>query len=596
MRSTRFFIFIFIAGLLFPNMQIFSNHDNLQKIYKTDSVIYQIISSLSVEQGFSPPSSAGPWSGAELLTMLSRITSETLSYSSKALYNWVSEQLSTPEKHSLSSDFGYTSIVDLTGELYFHINSGEHFNEEDEWIRNYTTRSPLLSIPFEFWGNNLFYGTLDLSLQNNRSSITPESTSAYFEPYTTTNLIVDIDENNIDLSFPWRAFLSIGDNNWSIQFGRDIISWGNGVSGNLMIGDHLNYHEFFRFSTFFDPFKYTFLAISFPHPDLYQRPPNLPEDDDWSALRASISSIRTFIAHRYEFLLAPQLRVSLSEAMMYQGETYDFRYFSPFVILHNYYMKENANSILSLEIDYTLLRSLLIHGQFVIDDLSIGNERTSGDKTQPNAWGALGGLHYVKTVNSGILQIILEGVYTTPYLYLRNSRVYDFFYLENDPNDEDRDQNAQPIDFVVGYPQYTQSVGNVVKEEFLGYEYGGDAIVLNFVSAYTKPDAWEIHCSLFWMLHGTFDADTPYELGDAAVSMQTPTVSPPEMKHSETFTTDKNSVETTFIVSIGGSYHITPKIKLSVDLGWVTRWNPGNIASLESASDFQGSVGLAVSL
>jgi capsule assembly protein Wzi len=577
--------FILIIALLFWGLPIYANNENSQKIYETDSDVYIIIRDLTIEQGLGAPSSAGPWSDAELLGMLSRINPNTLSLSSKDLYNWIKEQLSVPEADSLTTNFGYTAGIEVIGESYLHTNTGTHYDEDDEWIDGYTKRDPLLKIPFEFWGTDLFYGTLDLTLGNNRFFTGTNSTSEFFKPAITTNLIFDRSASNIDLSFPRKAFLSVGDMNWNIQFGRDKISWGNGISGNLVVGDHLIYHEFFKFTTFYDPFKYTFLAISFPHPDLYQRPPSLPEEEPWSTTRRSITSIRTFIAHRFEFQITPPLRLSLTEGIMYQGETYDFRFFSPFVILHNYYMKENANSIFGIELDYTPFPSFLIHGQFVVDDLAIGSEKTSGSKASPNAWGALASLHYTKSIKSGMFHIGLEGVYTTPYLYLRNSRVFD------DPTNE-QDQNAQPINFVVGYPQYTQLVGNVVKKEFLGYSYGGDAIVLNLAASYIKPDLWEVHSSIFWMMHGTFDVDTLYELGDDPVSAQTPT----DQSFSPSYTTDKNSVETTWISSIGGSYYITSNLKFSSDLGWIIRWNPGNIAAPTPENDLQGSISISLML
>jgi len=584
--------FILIIALLFWGLPIYANNENSQKIYGTDSYVYIIIRDLTIEQGIGAPSSAGPWSGAELLNMLSRINPNSLSLSSKDLYNWIKEQLSVPEADFLTTNFGYTAGIEVTGETYLHTNTGEHYDEEDEWIDGYNKREPLLSIPFEFWGTDLFYGTLDLTLRNNRFFVDTNSTSEFFKPSITTNLIFYRSASNTDLSFPRKAFLSAGDMNWNFQFGRDKISWGNGISGNLLVGDHLIYHEFFKFTTFYEPFKYTFLAISFPHPDLYQKPPNSLEED-WSATKRSITSIRTFIAHRFEFQITPPLRLSLTEGIMYQGETYDFRFFSPFVILHNYYMKENSNSILGIELDYTPLPSFLIHGQLVVDDLAIGVEKSSGPTASPNAWGALASLHYTKSIKSGMFHIGLEGVYTTPYLYLRNSRVYDFIDLADNPNStEILDQNAQPINFVVGYPQYTQLVGNVVKKEFLGYSYGGDAIVLNLAASYIKPNLWEVHSSIFWMMHGTYDVDTLYKLGDGPVSAQTPT----DQSFPPSYTTDKNSVETTWISSIGGSYYITSNLKFSSDLGWVTRWNSGNIAASTPESDLQCSVGISLML
>ena len=578
----KVFICVIISQSLLHLMPV-SADINLQKIYQTDSTEFSMIRNLTIELGMSAPSSAGPWSGAELQSMLDRLAGIPLSKEKRTVYDWLCDKLPSADSTRTNSDFNFTVTPEAAAEIYAHTNSGTAYDEDTEWIEGYKERAPLISIPFEMWGTDLMYGFIDLTLQNNRFYTGTSSSAGFFGPPVTTNLIFDKLETNTDLSFPWRAFISLGDQNWNFQFGRDKISWGNGVSGNLVIDDHLNFHEFAKFKTFYEPFAYTFLAVSFPHPELYQLPPLLPdfEKENWK-LSQTIDNIRAFIAHRFEFQLTQEFRLSLTEGIMYQGETYDFRFFSPLVILHNYFMLANSNSIMSLELDYTPLPSLLLHGQFVIDDLTTGDESVNA---QPDAWGALASIHYTKSFKSGSFHAALEGAYTTPYLYLRNSRVFDGL-----GPDTEEDKFAQPINFIVGYPQYTQGAGNVVHKDFLGYSYGGDAIVGTFLGELIKLEDWKLSGNLFWMMHGVFDTDTLYEIGALPVSAQTPT------SQSPSNITDKNSIETTFFASINGTKFIGKHFTLSAHLGWITKWNPGNIRTVEPVSDWQGRLGFTVAL
>jgi hypothetical protein len=561
---------------LISSTLLFSETVNNQAMYNARDPLFSIIRDLSIEQGLSAPSSSGPWSGEELASMLETIDADSLSPDSSSLYEYASERLSAPDRKQVTPRFGYDFQTDTTAEIYAHTNDSSYFELEEDWGDAYPERKPLLSTSLAFWGDTSMYGKLNVSLRNNRFGFGTQSSAAYFQPGFSTNVLID-KENfllNYETSFPWTAFISIGGSVWNFQFGRDTLSWGNGVTGNLIIDDHLIFHEFARFTTFYKPFKYSLLAVSFPHPanyysGEYDGPDGYPLEKD------QLSGVRTFIAHRFEFTLNSKIRLSLTEAMMHQAETYDFRFFSPFVIQHNYFMKENSNSILGVELDYTVLPSLLFHTQVVIDDLAVGGETTSGDKAKPDAVGVISALHYTKAVNKGMLRLSVEGAYTTPYLYLRGSE------LSGD--------TGEPIDFIVGYPQYTQKTGNLVKKEFLGYRYGGDAIVVDFATSFMIPESWQINAGAFYMAHGTFDIETPYDKGDDARQETTPT-------EDNAVDPEKNSVESTLIISMGGSVHLHASISVSTSLNWVTRWNPDNISREEPVSDLQGSFGITLSL
>ena len=154
---------------------------------------------------------------------------------------------------------------------------------------------------------------------------------------------------------PYRAFGAFGGDGWSVQVGRERLSWGAGVSGNLVLGDHVNYHNVGRFTTYGKNFKYTFLTSFFPHPSeyyAYDAVPDAGTDNDPFAYGGYIdlsanqngvmSGLSMFLAHRLEGrLFNDKVNLALTEAIMYMSEdnTLDLRVLSPATIFHNYYIR-----------------------------------------------------------------------------------------------------------------------------------------------------------------------------------------------------------------------------------------------------------------
>ncbi len=66
----------------------------------------------------------------------------------------------------------------------------------------------------------------------------------------------------------------------NVVLGRDDLQWGNNNTGSLTIGDHLDYYEFIKFSTFHKNFKYTYLIAGFDSPSWTSRNQNSTVNDD----------------------------------------------------------------------------------------------------------------------------------------------------------------------------------------------------------------------------------------------------------------------------------------------------------------------------
>ena len=111
---------LLILILLIASFQIFAVVS--QKIFPTDSPVYQEIKDIYLATGHAMPSSTGPWSETELSAMIERIPQTEVPDYLKDSYNHVKAELGK----NLNRDFDFMSLqfsASTTAELYAHTNT-----------------------------------------------------------------------------------------------------------------------------------------------------------------------------------------------------------------------------------------------------------------------------------------------------------------------------------------------------------------------------------------------------------------------------------------------------------------------------------------
>lgn len=299
------------------------------------------------------------------------------------------------------------------------------------------------------------------------------------------------------------------------------------------------------------------------------------------------------IAHRGEGrLFNNKLTLALSETIMFQSEdnVLDLRYLSPTAIFHSYYVRANANSMLSAEIDYTPFRNFNIYGQVVIDEVCLPGEPVPGvdDWALPNAFGYLAGVRYQYDVGNKYKgNTTLEFVYTDPYLYLRGDGI----------KNENQQTGQYGINYVVAFREF--SIGKKTTwyhNEFLGYKHGGDAIVLNLNSSVKEYGKWNLETNIFYMLHGTFDKYTCWEgildTNDPN-TYNTPTTQHPDNSNNTNVSRepgslikDRKAVSETLVIGASASYNVSKSLSCFVQVDYININNYQNIPN-EKTSDVQ---------
>ncbi|MDY4888192.1 MAG: hypothetical protein SO135_00390, partial [Sphaerochaetaceae bacterium] len=581
-KNISIFLCLFLcAAMLFA-------YDNQQKIYETTSEVYEAIRLLYIAKGHALPSSTGPWSASELALMADKINEQGLSSGQKSTYEFIMAELGS-EPVQLAEGVAMNFDFNANLEGYYHNSKDTAFQGRSNWIYGMMHQKPFIALDWETWAAGHFYGFFEFDLMNQIHVNSGEIGSTAFSTNIMgfQNLVFKI--NDMNFNFPYRAFISGGGAHWSFQIGRDRLNWGAGETGNLFVGDNLLYHNMARITTFSDVFKYTFVASFFPHQMNYSGTP-------WGESKNQhqvIKGLSMFMAHRIEGrLFHDKLNITLTESIMYMNEdgNLDLMVLNPMMFYHNNYIRSMSNSLLGFEVDWTIVNGLNIYAQAVIDEFALPGEPIPGkdSKSLPSAYGFLVGLKGAFSVGNGMLYGSLEGVRTDPFLYLRDKANYS------------QSKGEYGINYVVAVRNYSES-GVTYDEEFLGYKYGGDALVGNFNVGYKQFGKFHVEGNVFFMAHGTFDKWTCWSYvgnGDGAYfdnsELQTPTESHPTPNHKGDVSA-RNSVEYTTVIGINGGFDFSRLFSAMLQADYIAIKNFRNIKDARN-NDFQLVVGLSYSI
>lgn len=574
--------------------------DNRQKIYPVDSDVFDAITYLYINQGLALPSTSGPWSEAELLSMLDKIDKDQFDEAMASAYTYVESVLSQDAKIKAKGvDFSWN--FDATLEGYYHTNTTAFVGRET-WIRDFIDQKPLLAASLETWPSTSFYGYSEFTVANTNSIEGPNSDGFGFGSTSLSSNIIILPPavlNDLDFNMPYRAFVAAGGDHWTFQLGRDRLSWGAGESGNLMLGDNLKYHNMGRFTAYGEKYKYTFVTSFFPHSTAYMDsgfPGSTTTPTTGDGQGDPIVGINLFMSHRLEWrMFKDKVGLTINESIMYQSEenTFDLRFLNPAMIFHDYYIRSNANSILGIELDYTPIKGLNIYGQAVVDEFSLPGEPvpSATEVNYPVTFGYLAGVKGTFGVDNYVGHASFEFAFTDPFLYLR--------YEENSGASATT-PDVYHLNYVGVIREFTNGAGTQYNADFIGYKYGGDALVINFNGGLRDFGKWQVSANAFYMIHGTFDIYTAWSRvgGSSGVSheISTPTTDHPTYNYDDpTAQATRDSASNTLVIGASGSYQVAKGLKAFGQLDYININNYKNVSG-NTASDVQLTIGVTYSL
>jgi hypothetical protein len=501
-----------------------------QEVIPLASSVYEDMDLLYLLAGEGTPSGSRPWTKAEAQAILGRVQKEGLQAAALSLYESIEERVDAALRWNFSDGFSLSAYADISVESYVHLNSD--FSSYGAWDYSYVDRKPLLRLRLDMAVSDFFYTYSDLQYgyglhtkddsldylgaDESVGALIPKDSKLYYVDENTTlvqyqkryanNLISS--STHIDFQTPKRSVISLGGPRWNATFSRDRISWGNSKIGNFVLDDHVDFHEYLRFTTYSEYFKYEALAVFF----------------DMNCVGSS--KLRMLLAHRLEFRPWGKVSVAVSENVMYQDDTLDLRFLNPAFVYHNLNQREKFNAIAHIELAYVPVAGFRLYGQFALDQAVAPNE---GDNPELPAWGLSLGADYATVLAQGVWQSSIEASLALPHMYRRDT-----------------------VDFLMArrYAGLNNTAWNAIKLDYIGSPYGGDAFVLHAQTLYKVADRGSLSLAVTGVLKGDIGMFT--ELDDRSSGYGTTMFS-------------EDVIHTSFIATLAGALDVGNLISFSTD-------------------------------
>ena len=542
----RFLLLLILAAILTSALS--ASHD--MEIIPLSSLVYEYMESLYVLEGKAAPQGAKPWTVADVKQQLDRIT--PTSVPAQNLYDILSEYTDKEDEKDVKVDVD----MSLTPSIGLHINNTD-FGESGKW-RSKVLNDKLLHLNGSLYVYDYFAADMGLSLGFANSVSQVSTSEPRFNNKISTN-IPFLSAGNIDVDVTDNSYISVGVPYISLSLGRGQLSLGNGKMGNLILGNNLPYHDYLSISasnnTWFD---YTMLMSFFTHPQNY-----------YQGHTSLIHGIQMFIAHRFEMrMFSDKLRITLNEATMYQSEdnTIDFRVFNPLLIMHGFYISANANSLASIELEFAPFRNFQLYASFAIDDLAVKEEKAPEPGATLNMWGVMGGMRVSVPAKKGYFTLGLEAVYTTPFMYHKDS------YGNADYS----------LDFI-GTVSFMHDNKKVYNRQYLSFPFGSDALAAMLDVSYTNPLKWSIGLNLFAMAHGITNINTK---GEIYPNENNSGKLPGWIMTENPFTGEKGEISYTFDIGFNAECYLMRNLSVSAAADFIYVVNMDNKAG-QNRQDLQ---------
>ena len=482
--------FPFICLILISTSLLFGS--NLQKIYTTRDSIYHRIEALCSRAGVIGPSSFSPMSANTLIHALERIDTSALAELDNAEYQRLYKELTEEDYIFKSGIF----TLDMNPNVNLGINIADYSdfdygntksetpqpNRKENTLVPYRYEDALLSVGLNMDFGDYIHLDSRFDLKNPNNAMYESTLGFLFSSVT--------DNKGLSAEWPYRAGASIGNDYVSFIFGRFPHSIGNGVTGNLIIGDNFDYQEVALLSLISNYFTYNISVTRFDQQNL---------DGNHGFLRNKFTGNQQIrVVHRFDINIVNKVRIALNLATIYNSSAlFDLRFFYPFMISHNYnnYLNgtkkssyDEANNLLSLELEWNITNGFSTSLQIAVDQFQMPWETWTD---LPLAFGVLWNIKHSATIKTGTINSWFEATYTNPYLYLNGKYTTD----EETGEITSIDYN---LDYIVGYhSNYFDDYG------YSGYVYGPDSIIFSLGSSYTESnDKFEIGGNILYKISG----------------------------------------------------------------------------------------------
>ncbi|MCR4939215.1 MAG: hypothetical protein K5930_03785 [Treponemataceae bacterium] len=440
-----------------------------QLIHGTNE-IYDLFYELCTEAGITTVADISPISVSELKFHLRSIDKDKLSESGLHIYKRVYDFL-YPQEEDQQEGILFDADISFTPELYWKSNENTDWSFY-KYIEDYPVRAPVrLGVSkYLYMDGDLFIG------KNIVQAALPQSFS---------NIPCSLED--IDFLFPNYANVNGGASfdkfGFNIQLGRSDLTIGKTLTGSLIYNHTFETNAYLTASIWADNIKmmFTFAQVDFK---------------------------RYLNIHYFQWRILPNLRIGAMEGQLIYGDP-ELRFFNPLMVLHNFYPSDdliyylddmnsfydvNYCAYLGLFTDYVPVKNLRLYFIFAMNEMQLPSELDSEyGRLLPDSYGLQGGADaYFQAPGGGKWKLNLEGLYTTP-----------FMYIKQDPRWSMLRQRYDRI--------WSVRTGEDTIDSWIGSPFGPDCIAAAVRFAYDKSGKWSCGLEYLMKMKGEIDFDTLQE-------------------------------------------------------------------------------------
>ncbi|MCM1321141.1 MAG: hypothetical protein NC041_04880 [Bacteroides sp.] len=428
---------------------------SFQKLVPAGHWIYDSLMYLALEQGEVSFVQNAPLSVAELKAYLMGIDYEKLTDSGKAQYERVSSYFRKTDGIFLrSSVISLGMSVSVTPELYFKTN------DDIDWSFNYFYKDNVISAPVFLNVADVLCIESDVFFGKNYWAVSDAKNHC--------NIPLAFDQ--MEFLWPRTAYLSTGlrfaDGRAGINFqlGRGAMSVGSTQMGSIFLSENFETEAYARLTLFSPRIRYTGDVIE-------------------------VDVNKFLYLHRIEARPFKRFQLGVIEGT-YVNAPLELRFMNPLMIMHsmspwegygNYnagqadgeaktYGESRVCAYFGVTFDYAVCKNVRIYGVYAQNEIQIPPELDGPrGKMFPDSLGGQLGIEVkLPSAKKGIWITGLEGLYATPWLYIKHDPNWSL-YRERFDNLEN---TKMPIASWIGTP------------------FGPDTIAVQFRFGYEVPAKW----------------------------------------------------------------------------------------------------------
>lgn len=580
-----------------------------QKVYLMTDDVWQMADKLCRLNGVLGPTPVSPTTEAEIRIALNRLNYDSLSSYSKKLYDQIIMKFDERAGWSYEdNEIIIDPSIKLNPQLYIFNNRKSTY--ADEFYKQYKDRDQFLILDLETSIHDMAYFYFQYAYMDTPTSFALDASGKQvagdlYQSYTNFSTLFNIAlngdviglftgnkgnaNNGIFSHQPMKAGLSIGNNYMNFVTGRFKQAFGNGVTGNLIIGDNFSYQELMKLSFFTNVFTYHLLLTHYDNAETNTR-----------FMFEGPHQNRSI--QRFDFSFYDKFRFAVNiGAHIYSPTMFDWRMVMPMMIVHNWNNNseditlakgDEINNILGLEFEWVINNTFTLTSQIAIDQFQLPVEKGS---VVPSANGFMVNLKMLNPTKKGVFESYVEGVYTNPYLYLNYKEEVYYETVKDEDGNTVTDENGDVViverrapnyclDHIAGYYWWQCGKGEL---NYLGHSFGPDTIALALGTSFTSFDNWKVSGDVLFKIHGEKGIEKSYWPKQSQTNR--------DVNNQTKYSTPTGTPEYTFQIDVAGEYKLTDSISFNASLMNRWQWNYHNNLG-EKKYSAQGSVGMKWSI